>query len=409
MRKSNPTPQMKQAALWLALAALSLLSCSRTFDSKTPAGADVDPPPTPTNIQIALIDNGAVVSWSVFEPTAVAAYRIYVSDNGLTGEYLLSGSTTNTTFTLTGLVSGREYYVSIASISESGFEGTRSTPARAGIGAFSMTINNNNEFTNRRNVSVNFFLSAGIGRQVRLSENPSFSGAVWSAYAGLKNFELSDGDGSKSVYAQLEFDDGSTLNAPLKDTIILDTRAVIDSVRNDAGGAQLTGGDTVLFRLYTTETRGDATVRFGGQTLSLFDDGTNGDQVTDDAVYTRLFIVPQNVEVTDAQVVGTFVDAAGNRADDALDVTLLNLANSPTPVTLSALAISESEIRLLWTQSSAVDFASYRVHRGLSSNVTESDQLVTTVSSVASTNYTDANLSQNTTYFYRVYVYDNTN
>ena len=393
----------------LLLGSFITFSCSRTFDSKTPTGATVDPPPTPTNVKVELMENGAQISWSVFAPSEVDAYRVYLSDNGIDGEYLVSGSTQSTTFTLTGLVSGRVYYVKIASVSASGFEGAKSTAAQIAVGAFSMTINNNKEFTNRRNVSINYFLSAGVARQVRISEDSTFSGALWSAYAGLKNFELSDGDGPKYVYSQVEFDDGSTLKTALRDSIILDTRAVIDSVRNDAGGVTKNGSDTVVFRMYTSEPRGSATVRFGTQTLSLFDDGTNGDDVADDGIYTRRFIVPINVEVTDAQVVGSFIDAAGNRADDALDVTLLNLANPPTPVTLSALAISESEIRLLWTQSTATDFASYRIHRGLSSAVTEADELVTTISNVDVTTFTDDNLNQNTTYFYRVYVYDNTN
>ena len=39
--------------------------CSRTFDSKTPTGAVAADLATPVNVQVALMEGGAVLSWSV--------------------------------------------------------------------------------------------------------------------------------------------------------------------------------------------------------------------------------------------------------------------------------------------------------------------------------------------------------
>lgn len=396
----------------LALCALTVSlvgGCSRTFESKTPTGtalADLD---TPVNVQVALMEGGALLTWSIADASGVSSYRIYVSEDGENGEYRSVANVTGFSHTLTGLVNGRQVFARIAAVSEVGFEGDRSSAVPILPGAMSMLISNDAEYVNRRSVALNFFLSQGGALTVRLSEDSLFTNANWSVYSPLKNFTLSEGDGVKWVYADVQFADGATLAGPLSDSVTLDSRAEIDSVRNDAGGAVLSLGDTVTFTVAAGETDGEANVRFGSQSLELFDDGTNGDVVADDSIYSRRYVIPSNLEITDAQIIGLFTDRAGNVADQAIDVTLLNVANTPQPVTLSGLATSSSEVRLQWTVSQAQDFSNYRLHRDISAAVTETSQLIATVTSRTATTFTDNELNDNTTYYYRLYVYDNTN
>ena len=393
---------------FVALATLTLVSCSRTFDSKTPTDPIPAAPPVPASVHLALIDSGLVVTWAVSDSAAAASFRIYLSDSGPSGDFLLTSSTSGFIDTLTGLINGKTYSVQVASVSLSGFEGERSTISTAVVGLFSMSIQNDEEFTNRTSVSITFFTPAGA-TAVRMSEDSTFANAAWQGFAGLKNFELSAGDGVKVVYAELQLADGSSLGRSLRDSIILDTRAEITSLSHSPSGATLQAGDTVDFMLDGNEAKGTASVTFGSQTLALFDDGLAPDAVAEDGVYTRRFVIPGGVEVNNQQIIGNFVDGAGNNALSYLDTALISIANPPAPVTVSALTLSQAAIRIEWTPSSASDFSSYRLFRSASPTVTESDELVTTVSTAGSTVFTDDGLSDNQTYYYRIYVYDVTN
>ncbi len=394
--------------LIVGVSLLALASCSRTFDSKTPTDPIPASPPVPTSVRLSLIDNGIIVTWTVSDTSVVSGYRLYLSDSGPTGDFVLTGFSPDRLDTLTGLINGRAYSVQVASVSLAGFEGEKSASSTAVVGLFSMSIRNGAEFTNSPSVSVTFFTPAGA-TAVRLSEDSTFANASWEGFSGLKNFTLSSGDGTKFVYAQFQLADGSSLERILQDSIILDTRAAISSLSHTPAGLTFTSGDTVTFVLDGGETGGTASVSFGAQTLTLFDDGLSSDTLADDGVYTRQFLLQGTVEVNNQQILGNFADAAGNNALSVVDPDLISIANPPSPVTVSALTLSQSEIRVEWTRSSIADFSSYRLFRSTSSSVSENDELVTTVTSVNTTVFTDDNLSDNQTYYYRLFVYDVTN
>jgi hypothetical protein len=395
-------------ALVAGLILFTLASCSRTFDSKTPTDSIPDSPPTPTNVRLSLIDNGLIVTWSISDTAAVSGFRLYLSDSGPSGNFTVASFSADLIDTLTGLINGRTYSVQVASVSLTGFEGENSATSTAVVGLFSMSIRNGAEYANTASVSVTFFTPAGA-TALRLSEDSTFADALWEGFSGLKNFTLSAGDGTKHVFAQFQLADGSSLERVLRDSIILDTRAGIISLSHTPSGVTFASGDTITFALDGGESGGTASVSFGAQTLSLFDDGVSPDLSADDGIYTRQFLIQGTVEVNNQQILGNFADAAGNNALSAVDTALLSIANPPAPVTVSALTISQSEVRLEWTQSSAPDFSSYRLFRSLSAVVSENDDLVTTVTSANSTVFTDSDLTDNQTYYYRLFVYDVTN
>ncbi len=395
-------------AIMVGVTLLVFASCSRTFDSKTPTDPIPASPPVPTSVRLSLIDNGVIVTWTVSDTSAVSGFRLYLSDSGPTGDFALASFSSDRIDTLSGLINGRTYSVQVASVSLSGFEGEKSAASTAVVGLFSMSIRNGAEFTNSVSVSVTFFTPAGA-TAVRLSEDSTLANALWEGFSGLKNFTLSSGDGTKHVYAQFQLADGSSLERTLRDSIVLDTRAAISSLSHSPTGVTFTSGDTVTFVLDGQESGGTASVSFGAQTLSLFDDGVSPDLLADDGIYTRQFLLQGTVEVNNQQILGNFADAAGNNSLSVVDQILISIANPPSPVTVSALTISQSEIRVEWTRSSIADFSSYRLFRSVSSTVSESDELVTTVTSVNTTVFTDNNLTDNQTYYYKLYVYDITN
>jgi len=81
----------------------------------------------------------------------------------------------------------------------------------------------------------------------------------------------------------------------------------------------------------------------------------------------------------------------------------------PTAVTLlppQAPAGSTQSLSISWTASSANDFASYKVYRSETAGVSTTSTLVSAILSPQTLAVDDNNLKENTTYFYKVFVFD---
>jgi len=79
----------------------------------------------------------------------------------------------------------------------------------------------------------------------------------------------------------------------------------------------------------------------------------------------------------------------------------------PTAVTLNNPSnITTSSLTLSWTQNNDTDFESYRIYSSTSSGVTTSSTLLTTVTSAATTTFNVTSLNPNTTYYFKVFVFD---
>ena len=66
----------------------------------------------------------------------------------------------------------------------------------------------------------------------------------------------------------------------------------------------------------------------------------------------------------------------------------------------------ETQLDLSWTEYQGSDFDRYEIRRATSPGVTTSSTLITTIATKTTTSYTNTGLTQNTTYCYRVFVYD---
>ncbi|NOY69713.1 MAG: hypothetical protein GXP53_09560 [Deltaproteobacteria bacterium] len=89
--------------------------------------------------------------------------------------------------------------------------------------------------------------------------------------------------------------------------------------------------------------------------------------------------------------------------------TIDDVAIDEAPVQIADLSVTNpgsTTLDLGWTSSLDTDFASYRIYRSTSVGVTTEDTLVTTVTSQATDVYTDTSLDPDTTYYYKVFVFD---
>lgn len=394
--------------IFVALLTLAV-GCSRYLENEELPFSLPTEPPVPIMLQVTHLDNSVRLSWQLTDSAAVSFFRIYVADS-LNGEYRRHDSTTSAVYakTLTGLTAGRPYYFKVATVTGSKLEGAKSSAVSAVLGAVSVIINSGDLYTRSLNISVRFVVPV-TATLMQVSENQSFTGAVWEDFTSPSGRTLSSGDGVKRLYARFQFVDGSESDGTASDSIILDTRASIDSVYFQGPSGTLTRGDAVTFFIRTGETGGSADISFTGvANLTLFDDGTSGDLTANDGIYSRRYIVPINLDVVNGVVTGRFRDAAGNDAPSRPASTLINIANPPTAVSLNAKAESSGEIRLTWSQAIDNDFAAYRLYRSLTSAVSESSTLITTVTSRSTTSFVDTDLNEETRYHYRIYVYDNT-
>jgi hypothetical protein len=383
---------------------LLFVACERHFSSRDSDLTVPDDYPRVVNL-VAQVNSGSVrLVWELTDTANTVNCRVFTSDS-INGEYLLRDSVgvPSTSATISSLALNRRYFFKVAPVMEKGLQGDLSSAVTAFVSPLSILIDNNDSLTNSKNVRIT--INAGDGAtHVTLSENVSFVGAVQVPLQGsIQNFTLSTGDGIKRVYARLLFDDGSSTGTPLSDDIFLDTKAEILSVSFNPVRSSYTFGDTIFFLLRAGERSGTASVKVGNlDDISLIEKSF----VTDTVNYTGQFVVPANLNLTQATVSGSFADAAGNNAQPRDAISSINIYTSPLPVNLSALAVSTFEITLTWTQSASQDFSAYRLYRGTQPVVTTANQLIATITAPETQEYTDTTLAANTGYFYRILVYD---
>ena len=393
------------------LLALLATSCERFIDSRDPVRSMPTEGAVPTNLQVTPNSGTVRLTWDIDDPSNVSRYRVYAGEVRPDGEpvYTLRDSTSETEITLEGLQINQEYAFRVAAVLRSGLEWDRSSVVYAYVSYLSISISGGAEYTRSRTVAVTANTPTSV-THVMLSEDSTLAGAEFLPLTGSsRSFTLSPGDGTKWIYARLQFGDGAVSGETLRDSIVLDTRAEISGVSFDPpqNGEYFTEGEVVTFFVDADETDGAARVGFPGVSrVNLLDDGLGADPLANDGVYTGTWTIPNNFTVSNGDVTGNFSDAAGNSAASMVAVTPLTIYTTPLPVTVSALGISGTEITLAWTESVSGNFAAYRIYRSATSTVTEASTLVTTITEIDTTSFTEDALAPGTTYYYRVYVYD---
>ncbi|MBK7143455.1 MAG: fibronectin type III domain-containing protein [bacterium] len=389
---------------------LLIIGCDRYVDTRDPVSSLPTPPPTPVNLSAIIDTTSVTLSWEVIDTTAVRRFRIYTTDS-MTGVTRLRDSTTDISFTrtLSGLRLNQAYAFQVASVGATGAEGYRSEAIIISLQVLGITIDNNAIYTRDWDVSVNM-VAPSTTTNVMLSEDPGFAGAVWQTFAASRTFKLSDGEGSKRVYARFLLAGGIETGGLLTDSIIVDSRAFIDSVYFTPTSGTIQTGTEMFFYLKTSDVGGAAAVNIDNDSLRLFDDGTNGDATAADGLFSYRWIVPLNASANEAQVLGRYVDAAGNRAPNLPSLSLLTiLSDPPDPVILAATDAAGDTVRVTWSVSRIDDFTEYRLYRQLGNGtVDENDQLVTVISQQNTNQFSDV-VSGAGTWLYRIFVVDANN
>jgi len=412
----------RRTVLITAFAALFLVAFAGCFEAPTepshdnpldPENPDTDSPepPKPRGLSAVIGDRFVSLSWTVSDTTGIGEYKIYRWDVEQDDEedFDLLDTSETTTFEDDGVRNGSEYAYKVSGVNRLGLEGEQSSELRVTPLLFSVAIEHGRPKTRTRDVTLTLSASNRTER-MQISNLPDLSGAPWEIYQSSFSWRLEPGDGSKTVYARFrDSDDGES--RIVSDSIVLDTRAVIESLTEDTGGAEMSVGETIHFRLVSGEPFGVATVDIGNEVadVGLFDDGTSGDAVAEDGVYERDYVIENWVEVVDAPVTGRFTDELGNEAEPLIAPGSVTILDPPMAVEmLPPVALSERRIALSWTRSNDDDFGRYKLYRSYVPGVDTSDEreLLEEITSAGETDYVDFGLEPDSTYYYAVYVVD---
>ena len=385
--------------------------CSRNIpDPVSPPLTDAVPE-TPFDLTATIGDGAVTLSWYIIDSLSELTYRIYMSDSA-GAEYSFVGGTAELSYIVGNLRNGDLYFFKASTVNSDGFEGYKSIPVSAVPNLYGIIINNGDDFSGERDVTLTLTAPDNTSL-MQISDDSTFSGSQWESFFALRAFRLASGDGLKAVYCRFRDASDMRTSSHFSDTITLDTQSFIDSLRFTPAGVPLSPGATVHFRLYAGETGGEGAVSIGDDilTLILLDNGDRGDALADDGIYELDYTIDANLDFEDQIVYGDFIDRAGNLAGQAQANTALTVRRPPDAVTIYSINAPDgffNRLQISWSASSAPDFAQYRIYRDTSAGVDSSNYLVRTITSSGIVTVVDTGLTENTRYYYRVYVMDNT-
>ncbi len=385
--------------------------CSRNIpDPVSPPLTDVVPE-TPFDLTATVGDGAVSLSWSVVDSLSESTYRVYVSDSAAV-EYSMAGATTEFSHVVENLRNGDIYFFKVSSVDSDGFEGYKSDPVSAVPNLYGITINNGNDYTGERDVALTLTAPDNTNL-MQIAGDSTFPGSQWESFVPLKAYRLAGGDGVKTVYCRFRDASDMRTSSHFSDIVTLDTQSFIDSLRFTPAGVPLSPGATVHFSLYAGETDGEGTVIVGNDilNLTLLDNGERGDALAGDGVYELDYSIDLDLDFEDRIVYGDFVDRTGNSAARIQANATMTVRRPPDAVNIYSIIAPDGffdRLQISWNPSSAPDFAQYRIYRDTIAGVDSSDYLARTITSSGTVTAVDTELEENTRYYYRVFVMDNT-
>lgn len=408
----------------------SILSRSRVFGLLALAvtlcvagcGKDITPPPNTdiiagpqfTPVVRASVGRSSIgLTWTVADSSKASEYRIYRSRQAV-GSFTFLASVHTSSYVDATVLEGTLYFYQVVQILTDGRSSPRSETVAVTPGTFAVLIDQGRERTNNLNLSLQLIAPQGT-QLMEISDKPDFDGAGWEAFNPSRSIFLAPGDGLRTVYAR--FQQGGLPSEAVSDDIIMDTQAFIQTVTCTPSGGVLAPGSAIHLRLVPrgNEPSGQASVDIGQRIrgLQLQDQGTNGDQTSNDGIYELDFTLPRNSDVLRVALVGHFTDLAGNKAPDVPADSLFSLHTPVSPVEiLSVRPVADptsSSLDVSWSPTNAPGFLSYQVMRADAPNGAPAASAfgkLTTITDRNTATFNDNGSRDGQPYAYRVDVVD---
>jgi len=362
-------------------------------------------PPAPQKPEATVGDRNIVLSWQMVKSSDIYQYYIFRKDS-INREFKLIDSSQAKTFIDKFLDNRIDYFYQISAINLNGYQGPRSVPISASPGVYNVIINNGAQYTDSISVFLTFVAPANVSL-IKICNDSFFNNVTWEPFISPKEWRFDVGDGIKKVYAKFQNGFGNETLTVI-DSITLDTKAFINSVTENTGGAVKTIGDTIHFTIISNEINGFATINIGEEIedIVLYDDGTYGDSIPYDGCYEVDYIITEYFTAIDALIIGNFVDQVGNVALPVAAAEPISIQSFPTPVSLFDPAVDGTSIYLSWTQNNDTDFSSYRIYRSKLPDLKSNLSAIAVITDRTTNYFRDEGLEYSESYYYRVYVYN---
>jgi fibronectin type 3 domain-containing protein len=393
----------------LGLLLLILFGCSKDYKDPVRVSSSIYPK-APTNLVAKVGDRYVRLNWEGrASQIEIRTFYIFRRDS-LTAQLRLLDSTSVTEYLDASVRNGIEYSYQISARSEAGYEGPLSDEIKVTPGVFAVSINQGETDTKTRTVTLYIVAPDGT-RYIKISNDSTFSSGVWEALVSTRSWDLSAGDGQKKVYVTFRDDQGNETQETAFDTINLDSQATIFAVQENSGGIAMKAGDIVRIILNAGEALGKASFDIGQLVLGvpLYDDATHGDEILNDGVYSLDYTIPSSLDVNKAIITGHFEDALGNVAATVSADGRVTIINPPVASRMfppASIGNRYEALYLSWTANTDTDFLRYKLFRGNTAEVDTASYLISIITTSATAALVDSNLQENTSYFYRIYVYD---
>jgi fibronectin type 3 domain-containing protein len=364
----------------------------------------------PRSIQATIGDRTVTLTWLHDSANLIDRFKIFRVDSA---DSVLREIATTTEFQFTDedVQNNHTYEYRVATLGKNGLLGRKSSPVLAVPALYGVTINSGAQISNSLNVSLSF-AAPQTTTFVRISNDSSFFDSQWDTYALTKPWTLTHGDGQKSVYVRFRDAGGRETTQIYKVGILLDTQAIIYEVFESSQDQVVTAGDSIHFRVVAQEPDGEAWIELYQvvERIELFDDGTRGDPVARDGVYETTYRISTGLQGESVIVIANFIDRGGNAAPSQEADTRVTIRQPPHPVRIITIAPvpggPANARNIFWTRNSDADFARYELYRSTARGVTTSSSLITLIQSPEILSFADTSAVANTTYYYRVYVFD---
>lgn len=238
----------------------------------------------------------------------------------------------------------------------------------------SISINGGASYTTARNVSL--VISASGASKMKVSNYANFSGATWENYATSKSYQLSSGDGTKTVY--INFKDQAGSNVSTSDSISLDTAVSTPSLSINDGATStsslnveltITASDATYMKIdndtaFSNMSSWIAKVNTYNFTLPSGSDGSR-------IVYLRVKDNAGNTKTTSDSI------TVDTQAPTGLSISIDNSASYTNTVLVNLTLSASGGPSKVYLSNDGTSWTRYDYSTSLSWNLTSSDGLKT--------------------------------
>lgn len=230
--------------LIMALAACCLVGCNREIPYPITNPTLPDVPPVPANLVVGVGDGMLRLSWSIADTAQVAGYNIYRADS-LAGEFPYIDNTQDTTYVDQHLQNGRPYFYRVTALDSKNLESYKSSAAVGVPNQYSLFINSGLERTSSRHVTLTI-VAPSTTALMKLANTADLTGSSWEHYATSRDWLLTAGGGTKTVYAAFRDAEGNETINNISDEITLEIQDYDYSILVNQGAERAYSRDVDL-------------------------------------------------------------------------------------------------------------------------------------------------------------------